>query len=138
MPGMTKAKLKHYEKLLRDRLAELIAEADQVSKDISDDSRDRFADPTDQAVVELDRSRLLRFKDRERKLIRKIEMALKRIEDGSYGNCENCGATIEQQRLEARPMAELCIDCATEAEGEKRRQKLEGGTGGPQAPAPFA
>ena len=136
MPGLTKAKIKHYQKVLKDRLAELLAEADQASKDISEESRDRFADPTDQAAVELDRSRLLRFRDRERKLIRKIELALLRIEEGSYGSCEGCGADIEAQRLEARPMTELCIDCATEAEGEKKRRQMEGGSG--PAPSPFA
>ncbi len=137
MTALTKAKLKHYEKMLRDRLAELLAEADQVSKEISEESRDRFADPTDQAAVELDRTRLLRFKDRERKLIRKIEMAIQRIEEGTYGNCESCGAKIETQRLEARPMTELCIDCATEAEGEKRRRQLEGGSSASSS-QPFA
>lgn len=126
MPGLTKAKLKNLEKSLRDRLAELLAEADQASRDISEESRDRFADPTDQAAVELDRSRLLRLKDRERKLIRKIELALQRMDEGTYGSCEACGAQIEAQRLEARPMTELCIDCATEAEGEKKRRQMEG------------
>jgi DnaK suppressor protein len=136
MSGLTKAKIKHYEKVLKDRLAELLVEADHASKEISEESRDRFADPTDQAAVELDRSRLLRFRDRERKLIRKIEIALLRIEEGSYGSCDSCGAQIETQRLEARPMTELCIDCATEAEGEKKRRQMEAGNG--PAPAPFA
>ncbi len=136
MAGLTKLKIKHFEKVLKDRLAELLADADQVSKEISEESRDRFADPTDQAVVELDRSRLLRFKDRERKLIRKIEVALLRIDEGTYGSCDSCGAQIELQRLEARPMTDLCIDCATEAEGEKRRRQLEGGR--EPAPSTFA
>jgi DnaK suppressor protein len=128
MTSLTKAKLKSLEKLLRARLAELVAEAEQATKDINS-SREQFADPTDQAVVELDRSRLLRFKDRERKLIRKIEKALSRMGDGTYGECESCGADIDYPRLEARPMTEYCIDCATELESEKKRNRLYGGGG---------
>lgn len=127
MASLAKSKVKYFEKILRERLSELLAEADQVAKDITAD-REQFADPTDQAVVELDRSRLLRFKDRERKLIRKIEKALNRIEEGTYGDCEACGAPIDIPRLEARPMTEYCIDCATELEGEKKRNRLNSGS----------
>lgn len=127
MPKLSKKKLENFEKTLRDRLNELLNEAEQVAKSFND-TRERFADPTDQAVVELDRSRMLRFKDRERKLIRKIEQALERIKSGTYGECESCGAQIEEARLEARPMTELCIDCATEIEGEKKKNsRLYGG-----------
>lgn len=123
---VTKAQTKKFKKALQDRLAELLAEVDEAAKDMTNLDRDKYADPTDQAVVELDRSRYLRFKDRERKLIRKIEKALNRIEEGVYGECEMCGCPIEAQRLEARPMTDLCIDCATEAEGEKKRRELYG------------
>jgi len=126
MANMNKSNLKKFKKMLQDRLSELLNEVDQTTKDISRTERETFADPTDQAVVELDRTRYLRFKDRERKLIRKIEKALSRIEEGTYGECEACGSDIEMARLEARPMTELCIDCATEAEGEKKKSKLYG------------
>lgn len=121
MARMAKAKLKSFQKQLQDRLAELTAEMEEVTKNFPDENQDHFADPTDQAVSELDRARFFRIKDRERKLLRKIEKALVRIKEGTYGECEMCGTDIELPRLEARPMADLCIDCATEAEGEKRK-----------------
>lgn len=116
-----------YKKVLQQRLTELVNEADRTVKNISETEGETSSDPTDQAVQELDRSRLFRFKDRERKLIRKIEKALVRIEEGSYGACEACGSAISDARLKARPMTTLCIDCATELEGEKQRSKLFGG-----------
>lgn len=124
---LNKKKLADYKKVLQARLGELLNEADQAVKDISEANAETSSDPTDQAVLELDRSRLLRFKDRERKLIRKIEKALNRIEEGSYGGCEACGAAISENRLKARPMATLCIDCATELESEKAKSRLFGG-----------
>jgi DnaK suppressor protein len=123
---MNKKKLADFKKILQSRLGELLNEADRTVKDISENDVDTSSDPTDQAVQELDRNRLLRFKDRERKLIRKIEKALNRIEDGSYGGCEACGAPINDARLKARPMTTLCIDCATELESEKAKSKLFG------------
>jgi len=124
MANLTKKKMTELEKALRSRLAELMTEVDEVTKNLETDAKERFADPTDQAVQELDRSRLLRFKERERKLIRKIEAALRRMDDGTYGECVACSAPIDVVRLEARPMTDLCIDCATEAENEKRRSEL--------------
>ena len=124
---LNKKKLGDYKKILQTRLGELLNEADQAVKNISEANAETSSDPTDQAVQELDRSRLLRFKDRERKLIRKIEKALNRIEDGSYGGCESCGAPISDARLRARPMTTLCIDCATEMESEKAKSRLFGG-----------
>ena len=124
---MNKKKMSDYKKLLQQRLSELLSEADRTVKNISETEGDVSSDPTDQAVQELDRNRLLRFKDRERKLIRKIEKAINRIDEGTYGNCEACTAPISEARLKARPMTTLCIDCATELESEKERNKLFGG-----------
>ena len=123
---LSKKKLTDYKKILQSRLGELLNEADQAVKDISEANAETSSDPTDQAVQELDRNRLLRFKDRERKLIRKIEKALDRIEEGTYGACEACSAEISENRLKARPMTTLCIDCATEMESEKAKSKLFG------------
>jgi DnaK suppressor protein len=123
MANLTKKKMNELEKALRSRLAELLSEVDEVARNLETDNKERFADPTDQAVQELDRSRLLRFKERERKLIRKIETALRRMEEGGYGECVACAAPIDVVRLEARPMTDLCIDCATEAESEKRQSE---------------
>ena len=72
-----------------------------------------FADPNDRASQESDVSLELRNRDRERKLIKKIEEMLAKIDSGDYGYCENCGVEIGLNRLEARPTATLCIDCKT-------------------------
>jgi DnaK suppressor protein len=78
-------------------------------------------DPNDRASQETDMSLELRSRDRERKLIKKIDEALKRMETGDYGYCENCGVEIGLERLEARPTAELCIDCKTQDELRERQ-----------------
>ncbi len=72
-----------------------------------------FADPNDRASQESDVSLELRNRDRERKLIKKIEEMLAKIDSGDYGFCDNCGVEIGLNRLEARPTATLCIDCKT-------------------------
>ena len=72
-----------------------------------------FADPNDRASQESDIALELRNRDRERKLIKKIDEALGRIENGEYGYCDSCGVEIGLKRLEARPTATMCIDCKT-------------------------
>jgi DnaK suppressor protein len=86
------------------------------------DGKDNFPDPTDRASLESDRNFMLRIRDRERKLIVKIGEALARIENGEFGICESCGEEISEERLRARPVTTLCIDCKTrEEELEKSR-----------------
>ncbi|WP_130470187.1 RNA polymerase-binding protein DksA [Candidatus Magnetaquicoccus inordinatus] len=80
-----------------------------------------FADPTDRAALETDRNFELRTRDRERKLIGKIDRTLAVIEANEYGFCEECGVEIGLKRLEARPVTDLCISCKTRAE---RREKV--------------
>jgi DnaK suppressor protein len=72
-----------------------------------------FADPNDRASQESDMALELRNRDRERKLIKKIESTLRKIQEGEYGFCNGCGIEIGLKRLEARPTATLCIDCKT-------------------------
>ncbi len=79
-----------------------------------------FPDPTDQASMETDRNFDLRIRDRERKLIKKIDQAMVRIKEGSFGSCEGCGADIGVKRLQARPVTTYCIDCKTAQEQEER------------------
>jgi len=79
-----------------------------------------FPDPTDQATMETDRNFDLRIRDRERKLIKKIDQAMNRIKDGTFGVCESCGGNISVKRLQARPVTTLCIDCKTAQEIEER------------------
>ncbi len=74
----------------------------------------------DQASIEIDRNFMLKLKERERKLLKKIEKAIEKIENNEYGTCEACGQQIELKRLEARPVTDLCIECKTEQEEEER------------------
>lgn len=80
-----------------------------------------FADPTDRATLETDRNFELRTRDRERKLIVKIDHTIEKIMDDDYGFCEECGVEIGIKRLEARPVTDLCIDCKTK---EERLEKV--------------
>ena len=77
------------------------------------DEQTVFADPNDRATQESDMALELRNRDRERKLIKKIDETLRNIDSGEYGYCEGCGIEIGLKRLEARPTATLCIDCKT-------------------------
>ncbi len=79
-------------------------------------------DPNDRATVESDRGFELRIRGRERKLMEKIEEALGRIEDGTYGICAGCGEEIAVKRLEARPVAKYCIECKTRQEQREKEQ----------------
>ena len=80
-----------------------------------------FADPNDRASQESDMALELRNRDRERKLIKKIEETIGKIDAGEYGYCESCGVEIGLKRLEARPTATLCIDCKTLDELRERQ-----------------
>jgi len=79
-------------------------------------------DPNDRATMESDRSFELRIRGRERKLMDKVDEALIRIEDGSFGICAGCGEDITIKRLQARPVAKYCIDCKTRQEQREREQ----------------
>lgn len=118
---MDKERLEYFRRLLNERLDALLSDAAKTVNELTDDE-ENFPDPTDRATVESDRNFLLRIRDRERKLIMKIREALKRIDEGTYGICEECGEEISEQRLMARPVTTLCIDCkTTQEEDEKRR-----------------
>ena len=116
---MRQRDLTMFQKLLHERRGELLAEAARTAGGMSE--HEQFPDPTDRAALEGDRSLLLRIRDRERKLITKIDEALGRIEDGSYGKCEECGGEIGLERLKARPVTTLCIDCKSLQEAQERR-----------------
>jgi DnaK suppressor protein len=109
---MNEAQLKHFEVILNNWKSELMKEVDRTVHHMQDDAAN-FPDPNDRATQESEFSLELRARDRERKLIKKIDEALKEIESGSYGFCESCGIEIGIRRLEARPTATLCIDCKT-------------------------
>lgn len=120
---MEKEKLQYFKELLTARLEALLNEAEKTVSGMTND-KNTFPDPTDRANLESDRNFLLRIRDRERKLILKIKEALNRIEEGTFGICEECGAEISEERLKARPVTTLCIECKTKAEAEEKKKIL--------------
>jgi DnaK suppressor protein len=109
---MSKAQLNHFRKILNDWKSELSQELDRTVHTMQDEVT-MFADPNDRASQESDMTLELRNRDRERKLIKKIDETLRNIDSDEYGFCEGCGIEIGLKRLEARPTATLCIDCKT-------------------------
>ncbi len=109
---MDEEQLAYFSKKLTEWKQQLMEEVDRTVGHMKDDATN-FPDPNDRATQEEEFSLELRTRDRERKLIKKINEAQKRIEENEYGYCETCGVEIGVGRLEARPTAELCIDCKT-------------------------
>jgi DnaK suppressor protein len=104
--------LKHFRVILETLKEELLQDIERTVHTMQDEAT-VFADPNDRASQESDIALELRNRDRERKLIKKIDEALDRIEKGEYGYCDSCGVEIGLKRLEARPTATMCIDCKT-------------------------
>ena len=102
----------HFREILLDWKRSLMEEVDRTVHHMQDEATN-FPDPNDRATQESEFSLELRTRDRERKLIKKIDEALDRLDDHDYGYCEACGVEIGIRRLEARPTATLCIDCKT-------------------------
>ncbi|MBK1706986.1 RNA polymerase-binding protein DksA [Halochromatium glycolicum] len=102
----------HFRGLLLEWKRQLMEEVDRTVHHMQDEATN-FPDPNDRATQESEFSLELRTRDRERKLIRKIDEALERLDNDEYGYCEACGVEIGVRRLEARPTATLCIDCKT-------------------------
>lgn len=111
-PYMSKGMLKHFRLLLETWKQELMEKADSTMNQLKDEAVN-YADPNDRASQEEGFSLELRARDRERKLIRKIEETLDLIDSDEYGFCKECGEEIGLRRLEARPTAALCVDCKT-------------------------
>jgi len=119
---MKPEKLKHFKKLLHQKINDLLTEAEKTVSEMTDE-KENFPDPNDRASLESDRNFELRIRDRERKLMGKMQEALKRIDDGTFGVCEKCGGPISEKRLTARPVTTLCIECKTK---EEKLEKLRG------------
>lgn len=117
---MDTKQLEHFSEKLAAWKQQLMEEVDRTVGHMKDDATN-FPDPNDRATQEEEFSLELRTRDRERKLIKKINEAQKRIDDDDYGYCETCGIEIGVNRLEARPTAELCIDCKTLEEIRERQ-----------------
>lgn len=102
----------HFRTILQAWKQELMEEVDKTVDHMKDDAAN-FPDPNDRATQESEFSLELRTRDRDRKLLKKIDENLKRLDEHEYGFCESCGIEIGLRRLEARPTATLCIDCKT-------------------------
>ena len=117
---MSDTQLEHFRDILNAWKRELMYEVDRTVHHMQDEAAN-FPDPNDRATQESEFGLELRTRDRERKLIKKIDETIAKIDAGEYGYCESCGIEIGLKRLEARPTATLCIDCKTLDEMRERQ-----------------
>lgn len=117
---MSDAQLEHFESVLKTWKAQLQGDAEETKTYIQDESTS-LSDINDRATQEEEFALALRTRDRERKLIRKIDKSLADIASGDYGFCQTCGVEIGLRRLEARPTATQCIDCKTLSEMKEKQ-----------------
>ena len=116
---LDKRTLKSFKSILTERRAALLAQAAKTLRESCGGSQPRAGDFADIASQESNRALKLRLRDREQKLLAKIDESLTKIEKGVYGICESCGGDISVERLEARPVATLCIDCKQDQESNE-------------------
>jgi DnaK suppressor protein len=109
---MIRQDMDNFRSLLNNRLEELLSQVDDTVSGMTS-RKESFPDPADRAALEADRNFMLRIRDREHKLIKKIREALGRIEGNTFGICEKCGGEISLERLKARPVSIHCIGCKT-------------------------
>jgi DnaK suppressor protein len=119
---MNKAKLRRYHSMLQEQLSALQSNSSETVERL-EDSTETHPDPNDRASAESERNFDLRLRDRDRKLIQKVQDALQRIEDGTFGICEECGEPIDDKRLTARPVTSQCIECKEEQERRERHER---------------
>lgn len=124
-PYMTlrREKLESVKGLLLSRREALAQDLRQATQNFIDDEPS-FADSVDQASADTDRTVTTSLKNRERDVLRQIDEALRRIESGEFGTCEQCEEEISEARIKAFPFTTLCIDCKAELESEQRRISL--------------
>lgn len=116
---MKKKDIEFFRNLLLSWREDLIRQAGGTVASLKD-SRVQFSDPLDQATYEASQNFMLRIKDRESRLIRKIDDALSRLQNGTYGICEMCEEEISAERLKARPVTTFCIRCKTKMEAAEK------------------
>lgn len=114
--------LDSFQDQLQEKREEILREAERTLSELNDQSGN-IPDPNDRASAESGRNFELRIRQREQKLLSKIEEALQRIEDGDFGECDSCGELIGMKRLEARPVTTLCIECKTAQESKEKSQR---------------
>ncbi|WP_117233689.1 RNA polymerase-binding protein DksA [Vibrio maerlii] len=119
---MSPEQMAHFTKILDAWRNQLMEEVERTVHHMQDEAAN-FPDPVDRASQEEEFSLELRNRDRERRLIKKIEKTLNKIEEDDFGFCESCGIEIGIRRLEARPTADLCIDCKTLAEIKEKQMQ---------------
>ena len=115
---MERNDLDFFKQLLSEQLEEAVQKSESTIEEMNDNN-DICADPADRATVESDRSFTLRIRERERQLIKKINSALNRIDDGTFGICDEGGEEIGVPRLKARPVTKLCINCKSKQEEDE-------------------
>ena len=118
---MDEKELQRFKGLLEEMKVDINSDVAQTLTEMTTQTGN-IPDPNDRATMESDRSFELRIRGRERKLMEKVDEALGRIDDGSYGVCAGCGEDIAIKRLEARPVAKFCIDCKTRQEQREKEQ----------------
>ena len=118
---MNEKQREHFRNILMKWKSELMQEVDRTVTHMKDEAAN-FPDPADRATQEEEFSLELRTRDRERKLIKKIDSTMERVEQDDYGFCDACGVEIGIKRLEARPTANLCIDCKTLDEIKEKQE----------------
>lgn len=116
---MEKKELEFFRQMLNEQLNSILVRNEETRESMSEDA-ETYAETVDRATAESSRAFALRLLERDRKIVHKINQALKKIDDGSFGICEECGDEIAFARLQARPMTTLCIECK-KAEEEKER-----------------
>ena len=114
--------LEYFRRMLTDKVDELNRECGKAMAGMAGE-KENLADPNDRASEESEWTVEFRIRERERNLVLKIREAIKRIDEGTFGVCEECGEPISLKRLKARPVTTYCIDCKTQ---EERRQKMRG------------
>jgi len=119
---MKPEKLELFRVVLTQKIADLLEDAGKTVSEMTV-TKENFPDPNDRASLEADRNFELRIRDRERKLIAKMQEAIRRIDDGTFGVCDDCGGPISEKRLLARPVTTQCINCKTKQE---KIEKLQG------------
>lgn len=120
---MDKERLEKFRTQLLEKKEEILKEVGKTLSEMTDQTSN-VPDPNDRATIESGRSFELRIRDRERKLLSKIDEAIVRIDEGTYGICEDCDEEIGLKRLEARPVTTLCIDCKTIQETKEKSKGL--------------
>lgn len=118
---LTKKQVEQLHKLLLEERRKISQHLNEISEDAEEGLQNGAGDSADIASAEINQAALQKIGKREEFLLKKIDLALAKIDDGTYGECENCGDPIGFPRLNARPVAQLCIDCKTEQEANERK-----------------